>query len=516
MSHIIKYTQYRKYAKRKIPCIVYYEDNNDIRSIEVLRIMEEMRHTYPLVLCFQVNWIERGIPGIKNIFKNHLDVVCFQNGTQIYSTSIFDTYNLHNLFKTVYNDCVINFLPYYRRLLFDHKLIDNFHNFKTFEILHPSYQIITDKNESKFRKYHSKSIRKANNNSYKKLEHNGKYSWVSGRNYFDKVSERKSAFVPYVSNKSKTFTDQNSSDNNYHMNFQTTFDEPYLDDSYKSKYENKLTSINCGKLNISENSNYVNYHNKNFHYDYFPINNNNLNCLPPNIYEATPSNILHYVNSKKSLINYNLELNDNTNNSSLLDINNLKSHLEYTQYSDNYKNLLNVNQNQNRKCDPPVSKFKISTHINNNKLNKKSNDDTYPIINNLNNNYEINNICIKFQSSLQSLNFLKNSEYLTYSDVVDYSKKCSGSLNKTEFIKKHKVFISHKKQILQKYFNQKDQEFKKDINSQIKKFRNKNNKNKNVDIKKSKHIVTSKKSKNDMLNYRLFILSKYKFRNKNK
>lgn len=144
MSHIINYEKYRNCVRRKVPSIIYYEDNFDDSNLAVIKIMDEMRKTYPLVFCYQVNWLQRGIADIYNTVKTNSEVVCFRKGVQKYILSVYSTEELHNLFKTVYNDCVCNFLAAYNRMLFRNKLVNLSYVHELFEIKNPSYEILIE------------------------------------------------------------------------------------------------------------------------------------------------------------------------------------------------------------------------------------------------------------------------------------------------------------------------------------------------------------------------------------
>lgn len=116
MSHIISYSKYRYIIRRKIPCIIYYDDERYYKNAEILIIMEEMRRKYPLVLYYQVKWLDR--PGITNNFgEKRSNIVCFKNGKKICTVSPYLSSEINNLFKTVYNDCVCNHFKEFNYIL---------------------------------------------------------------------------------------------------------------------------------------------------------------------------------------------------------------------------------------------------------------------------------------------------------------------------------------------------------------------------------------------------------------
>lgn len=143
MSHVLNYVKYRSYAKRKIPMIVYFRETYKVSNLQVVIIMEEMRKIYPLVQCYEIDWFQRDINGIKNNLKSHSDAVCIKNGKQIKIISVFSSNELHNLFQTVYNDCVCNFISTYNKILLREKLIDVFHVHQIYDIKNPSYEFST-------------------------------------------------------------------------------------------------------------------------------------------------------------------------------------------------------------------------------------------------------------------------------------------------------------------------------------------------------------------------------------
>lgn len=140
MTHICNYKRYRRYILRKIPCIVYYNYIFDEKNIEVLKIMHEMRKTYPLVLCYEINWLERGTSYFGHVIKENSNVVCFKNNKPIYVASAFNKIELHNLFQTVYNDCAYNYISSFNKILLSKKIIHDLFIHQLYDIKNPVYE----------------------------------------------------------------------------------------------------------------------------------------------------------------------------------------------------------------------------------------------------------------------------------------------------------------------------------------------------------------------------------------
>lgn len=145
MSHIISYDDYRYIVNRKVPFIIYFEDPRDAKNLTVIKIMDEMRITYPLVYCYQVKWTERKNKNSRKINKKSDDVICTKNGRKCCQISAFNTDALHNLFKTVYNDCIINYERLFTSSLRNENKITDLFVHQIYYITHPSYDILPNK-----------------------------------------------------------------------------------------------------------------------------------------------------------------------------------------------------------------------------------------------------------------------------------------------------------------------------------------------------------------------------------
>lgn len=142
MSNFISYDKYRYFVNRKIPAIFYFEDSSDILNIEVIEIMEETKKTYPMILCYKVKWCRKYLPGVIMTINKNSDVVCFAKNIQKYIVSVYNTSLLNNLFKTVYNDCVCNFLRHFNTILMKENKITHGHIHQLYDITNPSYPIL--------------------------------------------------------------------------------------------------------------------------------------------------------------------------------------------------------------------------------------------------------------------------------------------------------------------------------------------------------------------------------------
>lgn len=144
MSHIRSYSQYHFMTSGMMPRILYYDDSRNPKNEEILKIMEEMRNEYPFVLCYQVNWLERKTPNLKRIQRKPSEIVCYKNSKKIFTVSPYNSTELHNLFQSVYNDCVLNFKKHFKAILTTQKNIPKPIIFKLFNISKPSYPIYID------------------------------------------------------------------------------------------------------------------------------------------------------------------------------------------------------------------------------------------------------------------------------------------------------------------------------------------------------------------------------------
>lgn len=141
MTKPLSYYKYRSFISRKIPCIIYYEKKFSAINKQVVAIMEKMSEKYKLVLCYKVDW-EESFRLILNIQKRTpSDVLSFQDSQVTKIVSAFDINELENLFKTVYNDCVTNFIAAINRFLIKNGTIKLGYIHQKFDLPHPSYNI---------------------------------------------------------------------------------------------------------------------------------------------------------------------------------------------------------------------------------------------------------------------------------------------------------------------------------------------------------------------------------------
>lgn len=141
MKNLLTYSLYLRYINRATPMMVFYEDLDDEINRKFVLKMEEMCSVYKLVLCYKVSWKMSSKKQKFGFNRSSTDVICFRNKKVKYHTSDPSDFKLHNLFRTVYNDSVLNFLIGFNKILhFEGRIVPS-HIHKLYEISEPSYYI---------------------------------------------------------------------------------------------------------------------------------------------------------------------------------------------------------------------------------------------------------------------------------------------------------------------------------------------------------------------------------------
>lgn len=161
MNESLDNIKYRTYVTRKTPCIIYFEDENDEFSKKLVLNMDKLCEEFKLVLCYKVDWKKSKLLQIPVVEHTSWDILSFHEGTVTKKVSAISEKEVRNLFKTVFNDCIRNFLPIYKRLLKREKYINFKEDFVEYFLDTPSYNI----NRNKFKRLY---IRKSNKNSKEK------------------------------------------------------------------------------------------------------------------------------------------------------------------------------------------------------------------------------------------------------------------------------------------------------------------------------------------------------------
>lgn len=179
---------FRYLIQRETPCITYFEDTSDILNKEIITIMEKMSQIYPLVLCYKINWKET--QKLDSYIKptKSSDVVCFQFGKVLCSVSAYSEKALHNLFKTVLNDCISNYFSQLR-----HILKKEGHVFKNVKpeklyIKYPSYNISREFNDEDSSPKELKSCEMPS-------KHRNKYMEICSKNLEKSDNNQKSKYL---------------------------------------------------------------------------------------------------------------------------------------------------------------------------------------------------------------------------------------------------------------------------------------------------------------------------------
>lgn len=464
MSYIINYHRYRDSIKRKFPNIFYFDDSRYVRNDEVLKIMEDMRNTYPNVLCYQVKWLERKNIDLNIIYKCNNYVVCTKSSRQVCKIWPFNTSKLHNLFKTVYNDCVKNYSRIFYAILKKEKNLIFRPEQKLFDLEEPSYDISSD--------YQTIIKIQKKPRSYENL----------GKTDLEIIS--KDISIPETSN---VFTDQISSTPNMEPIFKIfqTFDESdnqgkTLGNDYLIKTHDYSNTNNYNSHQINKNNDFNFQENKisflellnsdDIIYDFNDQNfYNDLQCttIHPNVNISfnNPNEFPHdkknvnqkYVNEQQYLqnINDNQLFNTNIQTSDKFKYSYVNQSLNQT-ITDRIQNFSNANVHHNNTIfdENRNDKAKFEWHHNlspisssKSEFTKSGYDKNYnynPCVQNDNSFYRIENVTIDLntnkylinhesekiknissenQNYLYSKNILKSS----YKKVSKYTKKKSKS-----------------------------------------------------------------------------------------
>lgn len=141
MNNTIDYYKYTRYIERKIPCIMYFLNFSEPSNHKLIEKMDHLCSYYRYVLCFKVNWQDCFRYDKIDQLRSSSEAICFKEKKIICYVSIFDDKKLHNLFKTVHNDCVMNYGKCFNRILRKHQRINIVHRHKLYLLDSPSYKL---------------------------------------------------------------------------------------------------------------------------------------------------------------------------------------------------------------------------------------------------------------------------------------------------------------------------------------------------------------------------------------
>lgn len=437
MCHIINYNIFKQYIKRKIPILIYFEDISDIKNQEVLKIMSEMRKTYPMVFCYQTNWLNKGLWDNKKLDVMNSDVLCYKKSSIIEKVSAFSTIKLHNLFQTIFNDYLINYFPYFKKMLMAKNLVNYFTTYQLFEIQTPCYPILPPG-----KSYDTVKLPpyvKRPNKNISDLSHTLKYNKISNNMPSENIELKN---IQNINSSHKELNENRPSvifknpfyvPNSEFNDFENTRNSPsnFYRYNYDIKRTQLLKSSKISKYNTSLMGSDNIYNHK--------INNNfndELNNF--NDYFSQPPNLNYSGNENATYRNIKSTLKIAYDKKNQIFENMNSDHIP----QNHYRNLLNSDLN-----DDILSVSNNEYTLNNKEKFNHINDTTLPSI-----QLERNNIENKTLKYLKANTKLKTS-FQKYDKI--FSPK---SIVKDKYIH-HRCKIT--KKILRKYINSKNRRIKK-------------------------------------------------------
>lgn len=386
MTETIGYKTYRNTVRRQMPCIIYYEDKEYVSSNHFIDMMEYMMKNYPLVKCYKVNWHERGIKGVPIDIQNLSQVLCFRCGIQIAKVSIYDSEQLISLFQTVYNDCILNNIIVFNRILYAEGLIRRDHIHKLYHLKQPAYTIPISHRfhpENNNKKYTEKLLLDLSSYQYLPSFRTGIRNPVSNTDNICKLS----LINNNISSKfPKNIQFTNIEDTNMLYKSNGGCSSVKLPPTY---YQSFQTNNNCNPnvFSIDLTHSYVNYS---------KIPNNNIlteqcSLLDPNTnnYEMTKEyKDIHTINTKSNPNNIQ-KLFMEPNDPNILS--NTSSNCSfYQEVPDDLKNVINYLEQESKL----KNEFKKNSLINQKNFDKKSkirSSNKPKIKNNVAKNFKVNN-----------------------------------------------------------------------------------------------------------------------------
>lgn len=141
MNNIISYNKYYRYKSLSLPIIIYFIDKNEPQNKKILEKMDYLCNIYPYVLCYKTEWEQAWINSKTGILRNSSDILCFKNNKILCYISCFNEEKLHNLFKLVHNECVINHCKVLNRMLISEKRIIIGHKHDLYNIENEVYNM---------------------------------------------------------------------------------------------------------------------------------------------------------------------------------------------------------------------------------------------------------------------------------------------------------------------------------------------------------------------------------------
>lgn len=134
---------------RRTPCLIYYEDKNNVMNEKAIYNVEKLRDIYKLVLCYKFDWkLGNNFYKLDHKYSSN-DVLCFREFSILCCVSAFSYKDLDNLFRTIYNDCVINFCGSFAKILRKERRINGFFRHKEYKIENLAYNIYRGKINNK-------------------------------------------------------------------------------------------------------------------------------------------------------------------------------------------------------------------------------------------------------------------------------------------------------------------------------------------------------------------------------
>lgn len=137
----IQFGQFLDCISRSVPCLMYFEEKNKLLNEIAISNIENKREIYKYVLCYKSDWDNVKTCSTYDRKNSSSDIYCFKNFKIFYCCSALSETCLDNIFRTIHNDCVINYGANYNKILIKEKRIRPRFKHSEYKIVNLSYDI---------------------------------------------------------------------------------------------------------------------------------------------------------------------------------------------------------------------------------------------------------------------------------------------------------------------------------------------------------------------------------------